>query len=117
MSGTKSVNAPPKAWTGLQPGEQRVKSAYLGDLLQAPDTGLVSPTMVLSRRDLQLMTAADMTIVGAVGLDPTATIVSAVLQGGTVTPVDYWARCGALGNVSGRFYYRTVLISGIWALG
>ena len=117
MSGTKSANEPPKVWTGLEPGEQRVKSAYLGDVLQAPDTALATPTMVLSRRDLQPMTAADMIVVGSAALDSTNTIVSAVLQGGTVTPVDYWARCGAVGNVSGRPYYRTVLIKGVWALG
>ena len=117
MSGTKSANEPPRVWSGLEPGEQRVKSAYLGDVLQAPDTALVTPTMVLSRRDLQPMTAADMALVGVPALDATGTIVSAVLQGGTATPVDYWARCGANGNVSGRAYYRTVLISAIWALG
>lgn len=117
MSGTKSANEPPKTWTGLEPGEQRVKSAYLGDVLQAPDTALATPTMVLSRRDLQSMTAADMTVVGSAALDSTNMIVSAVLQGGTVYPVAYWARVGAVGNVTGRPYYRTISISTVWALG
>ena len=117
MSGTASINPPPEVWSGLQPGEQRVKSASLKPLLQAPDTLYVTPTVTIARQDGTPMTASDMTVVGNPELDSTSLIVSAVLQGGTLAPVDYAVTVGATGNQTGRPYFRTVYISTILALG
>ena len=117
MSGTLSINPAPEVWSGLQPGEQRVKSASMKLLLQAPDTSYVTPTATIARQDGAPMAAGDMAVVGNPQLDSTNLIVSAVLEGGMLAPVDYAVTLGAIGNATGRPYFRTVNISTILALG
>lgn len=109
---------PPGQWfSPLQPGERRVRSAVLGDILQAPDTSLVSPTVTLARQDGTPLGAQDLQIIGSPSLDPRGLVISITLGNGELPGVGYEITFEAAGNVSANPYIRTVLMSVLAIVG
>lgn len=110
------LNWPQRNFSAMQPGEKRVKSAALGDVIQLPDTTLVSPTVVISRQDGLALTGSDMQIVGTPAMDGTGLIASVTLQAGT-NLTTYNLQYAANGNISGNPIIRTVGIAVLAAIG
>ncbi len=109
---------PPGEWfSPLQTGERRVRSAVLGDLLQLPDTSLVSPTVVVTRQDGATITNQDLQAIGSPVLDGRGLIVSITLGNGQLPGVGYYITFAANGNISGNPYIRTVSMSVLAVVG
>lgn len=117
MFSVTSISPPALAFSSLQPGEGRVKSADFTNLLADGDTALSTPTATIARADGTASSGTDLAIKAGPALDATNKIMSVTVGGAQVAPVDYWITFSAVGATSGLVYTRSVKVSVAAQLG